>query len=136
MKNVFYGFFYRLVVNEWFNLIVYGLIVVNTVTISMYTYDQDAEMTRKLNVWNIFFSAIFLLEMVFKLIGLGFKDYFSDRYNFLDSFVVLMGIIDISLEFSPVNTEDNLAIQIVKSFRILRIFKLSRVWEGFREVMS
>jgi voltage-gated sodium channel len=41
------------------------------------------------------FSAIFIIEMFVKLIGLGFRHYFQDTFNILDCFIVIASIFDI-----------------------------------------
>ena len=43
------------------------------------------------------FSLSFLLEMILKLIGLGFKLYAKDRFNIFDAFIVIMSVTDIIL---------------------------------------
>lgn len=97
---------------------------------------MSTDLSHALFIGNLIFAIVFLLEMIFKLIGFGLRGYFSDRYNILDCFVVTMGIIDIALEFTYPGADDSLAVRLLQSLRILRIFKLSRVWDGFREVMS
>lgn len=37
------------------------------------------------------------MEMIIKLIGLGFKYYFIDKYNIYDFLIILITIIDIIL---------------------------------------
>lgn len=35
--------------------------------------------------------------MIFKMIGLGFKLYAKDRFNFFDAFIVILSVADIFL---------------------------------------
>lgn len=41
--------------------------------------------------------------MTIKLIGLGFKEYFKDKFNSFDFSIVLISCIDVSLTFSEVS---------------------------------
>jgi hypothetical protein len=47
--------------------------------------------------FNTAFFGIFLIEMIIKLIGFGFKQYFVDSYNSFDAFIVLVSVIDICI---------------------------------------
>lgn len=123
-------------VNEWFNFAIFLLIIGNTAVIASYKSGQSEETAHVLDLCNLIFSTIFLVEMILKLLGLGFKEYLSDNYNILDAIIVAVSVLDISLQYSPVQKEDNIAISVIKSIRILRIFKLSRIWDSFREVMA
>lgn len=44
---------------------------------------------------NYAFLAIFVLEMIIKLLGLGFKEYFIDGYNVFDCVIVMLSIVEI-----------------------------------------
>ena len=46
---------------------------------------------------DVLFSSTFLAEMIFKLIGLGFKLYAKDRFNFFDAFIVMLSVTDVVL---------------------------------------
>jgi hypothetical protein len=46
---------------------------------------------------NAAFYTIFLVEMIIKLLGLGFKEYIKDNYNKFDSIIVIMSTIDVIL---------------------------------------
>ena len=50
------------------------------------------------------FYSIFTLEIIIKLIGLGFKIFFYDKYNLLDFIVVLANTVDVALSYSKSNS--------------------------------
>ena len=70
---------------------------------------------------NYFFTAIFTLEMIFKLIGLGFLDYVRDGFNILDAIVVVFSLIEAGLGGDS-------AVSSIRTLRLLRIMKLARSW--------
>lgn len=43
-----------------------------------------------LRVLNIFFAAVFVLEFLLKIIGLGFTSYFSSAWNWLDVVIIVV----------------------------------------------
>ena len=56
-----------------FNFLVFCLIIANTVTLALYRFDNSKETTALFSIFNEFFTWIFFVEMLFKLIGLGLK---------------------------------------------------------------
>lgn len=74
-------------------------IISNTVIFTLDKYDEDSEWLDNILVKsNYVFYGIFTLEMIMKLIGLGFKNYFSDKYNSVDFIIVLTNSVDIALD--------------------------------------
>lgn len=72
--------------------------------------------------------------MIVKLIGLGPKLYFHDKFNQFDCSIVIVSTIDTTLTYSFPNVESGnigRAITIFRGFRLLRIFKLARSWKSF-----
>lgn len=73
--------------------------------------------------------------MVIKVYGLGFKQYFRDSFNIFDMIVVLVSIIELII--SPPQIISGKArtgggISVLRSFRLLRLFKLARSWTSFQ----
>lgn len=61
---------------------------------------MDVEQEDSLKIWNTFFTWVFTLEMVIKLIGLGPKAYSSSSFNLFDGFVVIVNLVDIVISSS------------------------------------
>jgi len=80
---------------------------------------------------NQVFSLIFFLELLIKLVGLGFKGYFSDWFNVFDCFIVIISVADLALTFSGSDNAGGGAISAMRGFRLLRIFKLAKSWKTF-----
>ena len=53
---------------------------------------------------NLFFFSVFLLEMILKLLGLGYKYYFKDRFNAFDCFIVIISSIEVIMLFFEVSS--------------------------------
>ena len=73
------------------------MIIANTITLAIEKYPEDPEQTKISDLLNEIFTWIFVLEMVIKLTGLGFKNYIKDRMNIFDAIVVVLSIIDFVL---------------------------------------
>ena len=79
---------------------------------------------------NIVLTVLFLVEMVMKLIGLGFKGYVSDKMNIFDGILVLVSIVDILVLISGVR------LAVLRAFRLFRIIKLAKSWETLKNLLE
>ena len=76
---------------------------------------------------NIIFFAIYLAEMIIKILGFGVKGYFSDGFNVFDFFLVLASIVDIIFaNTSEGENQTTSVLQTLRGFRLFRMFKLAR----------
>ena len=48
-----------------------------------------------MDVLNLFFTGVFTVEMIFKLLAFRFKNYFADTWNVFDFVIVVGSYIDI-----------------------------------------
>jgi hypothetical protein len=77
---------------------------------------------------------VFLIEAIFKIIGLG-KMYFKEGWNCLDFFILAVRLISLIVTRAGYNIEDNLAI--LRVFRLLRLIKRSqRLQSIFNTIVS
>ncbi len=71
-------------------------IVINTISISMDRYPISVREYKNLEMINIVITFIFTFEMVVKIFGFGLINYFLNRWNFIDFFVVCFCLADFS----------------------------------------
>ena len=90
------------------------------------------EMINIMEIINLVFTAIFIIECVMKLIANGVKRYFYFAWNKFDFFVVSASILDLAVTyaFSGSNTA------FLKSFQIFRVLRVLRVTRVLRLVRS
>jgi Ion transport protein len=72
---------------------------------------------------NYVFTAIFALEVIIKLIGQGFKPYFSDGWNTFDCLVAVASGLSIIVS-AHTSLSIKGALTLLRTFRILRILRL------------
>ena len=58
-------------------------------------YPEDEDLSEVTSLLNNIFTYCFIVEMVIKLIGLGFREYSRDSFNIFDAIVVILSIVDI-----------------------------------------
>ena len=87
-----------------------------------------------LEVINYFFTGIYTLEMIIKMISQK-RDYFDDGWNIFDFLIVMsawFGIFALSvfdLQIGPITT-------IIRSFRIARVLKLIKRAKNLQKILQ
>ena len=87
-----------------------------------------------LDVFNEFFTWIFLLEMVLKIIGLGFYNYRQDKYNVFDAVIVIISLVDWTISRIPAINAGS-ALNAFRALRLLRMLKLSKSWKALGDLL-
>ena len=128
-----------MVTSVGFNFFIFLLIIANTLTLSLYRFDQSDMKTEILAWCNEFFTWAFTLEMVFKIIGLGCPMYAKDVWNKFDAVVVTISLIDWVITRSV--PEDKIgslgeAMNAFRAMRLLRVLKLARLWGALAKILS
>ena len=106
------------------------IIVVNTVVLALDSHPPiNEELLKILDIFNIIFTAIFILEALFKIIGMGFKLYFRDKMNIFDFIIVIFSSAELSQEKGG-------GISALRAFRLFRVFKLAKNWVSLRRLLK
>ena len=111
-----------------FNFFIFVLILANTITLACYNYDESDTQIKVLSVFNEIFTWAFFLEMILKLIGLGFKNYSKDNYNVFDAVIVAISLVDWTITRLDINAGG--ALKAFRAMRLLRMMKLSKSWKA------
>jgi len=89
-----------------------------------------------LSFFNTFFTYLFIVELVMKLLALGPIKYLKDRMNHLDGAVVIISIIEMVF----LNKEGSLSafrtIRIFRTFRVLRVARILRQMKSMMNIIS
>ena len=90
-----------------------------------------------IQIFDLVFTIIFVLELMLKMIGLSVKNYFKSYFNRLDFAVVVISLLDLILFNTVLNSEDsNLFIKSLKALRLFRTLRLARIWQQFRSILK
>jgi hypothetical protein len=74
-------------------------------------------------------SAVFLLEMLVKLVAYGVLGYVQDKMNLFDGIVVGVSMLEIALSNKG-------SFSSLRTLRVLRIFKLVRSWRSLHKFLT
>nr|KAG5713418.1 hypothetical protein BaRGS_024966 [Batillaria attramentaria] len=129
---------HQVINSKYFDLAIAGVIGLNVITMAMEYYMMPDELEFALKIFNYFFTSVFILEAVMKIVALGFLRYIKDRWNQLDMMIVILSIIGIILEemrtnVIPINPT---IIRVMRVLRIARVLKLLKMAKGIRALLD
>ncbi|XP_018584037.1 sodium channel protein type 2 subunit alpha-like isoform X4 [Scleropages formosus] len=110
-----------IVMDPFVDLAITICIVLNTLFMAMEHYPMTKDFNNVLSVGNLVFTGIFTAEMVFKIIALDPYYYFQEGWNIFDGIIVSLSLMELGLA----NVE---GLSVLRSFRLLRVFKLAKSW--------
>ncbi len=133
--------FFKLINNTYFDIFILVSIILNIITMGLSYDDSSQDYTDVLKYVNWGFSAIFLIEMILKHLGLGFKRYWFSGWNQFDAFVVFASVIDIVFDILEQSVISFLRVgpQLARVFRVLRVsrlFKLVKKFENLQKIIN
>ncbi|XP_054606437.2 voltage-dependent T-type calcium channel subunit alpha-1H isoform X2 [Nothobranchius furzeri] len=115
----------RIVESKYFNRGIMIAILVNTLSMGIEYHEQPEELTDVLEISNIVFTSMFVLEMGFMLLAFGFFGYIRNPYNIFDSIIVIISVWEI------IGQADG-GLSVLRTFRLLRVLKLVRFLPALR----
>ncbi|XP_076283647.1 sodium voltage-gated channel paralytic isoform X10 [Lasioglossum baleicum] len=118
-----------LVFDPFVELFITLCIVVNTLFMALDHHDMDKDMERVLKTGNYFFTATFGIEAGMKLIAMSPKYYFQEGWNIFDFIIVALSLLELGLEGVQ-------GLSVLRSFRLLRVFKLAKSWPTLNLLIS
>ncbi|KAK9873793.1 hypothetical protein WA026_002151 [Henosepilachna vigintioctopunctata] len=133
--NQVLAMFYDLSNSRRFEIAIFVLIFLNMLSMGIEHYNQPHVVFFILEVGNAFFTTVFSLEAIVKIIGLRYH-YFTVPWNVFDFLLVLASILgilmeDIMIDF-PVSPT---LLRVVRVFRIGRILRLIKAAKGIRKLL-
>ena len=84
--------------NQVFILIILVCIGINSVTLAIDDFPQQEKKATTLEAINHIVTWIFVVELIIKILGLGFYNYVTDPLNQFDAIIVTFSIIEMILE--------------------------------------
>ena len=126
-------------INHWgFNAFVMSCIVANMVVLGMDYEEASVGYKAVLDNLNMTFTGVFVMEAALKLFGLSPLNYFKDRWNCFDFFVVVSSLLDIILGLTVFSSGSNKMLtvgpQLARALRILRVTRLLRLVKKLRMI--
>ncbi|XP_046515757.1 sodium channel protein type 7 subunit alpha [Equus quagga] len=117
-------FVHMIIMDPFTDLILTICIILNMYFLALEHYPMSEETISVLSIGNLVFLGIFTAEMIFKIIAMHPYGYFQVGWNIYDCLIVFHGLAELYLT----NIH---GMALLRSFRVLRIFKLGKYWTTF-----
>jgi hypothetical protein len=105
-----------------FDAFIMGIIALNVFCLTLIYVDMPTWLVGTLFWLNFAFTCIFTLEAAAKVIALGVKPYFMDKWCAFDFLVAILSLLQLAID---IWTTSNIpAVNLLRVFRVARIFKL------------
>ncbi|KAM9785292.1 voltage-dependent T-type calcium channel subunit alpha-1H isoform 1-T2 [Syngnathus typhle] len=115
----------KIVESKYFNRGIMIAILVNTLSMGIEYHEQPKELTDVLEISNIVFTSMFVLEMGFMILAFGPFGYIRNPYNIFDSIIVIISVWEIIAQAGG-------GLSVLRTFRLLRVLKLVRFLPALR----
>ena len=126
----------KILLNPLFDNIIMCFILGNTVTLAMeHTAGPPDHLMREglivtLNNLGHVFNAVFIYEMITKIMGMGYLNYLAIPFNCLDHFIVGTSILNYFGDLLPGAS----AARLLRIFRLFRIAKVVRILYKYQSI--
>ncbi|XP_063929308.1 muscle calcium channel subunit alpha-1 isoform X2 [Zophobas morio] len=124
----------KAVKSQTFYWLIIVLVFLNTGVLATEHYQQPIWLDLFQEYTNMFFIALFTMEMLLKLYSLGFQGYFVSLFNRFDCFVVIGSIAEMIL--TNTNVMPPLGISVLRCVRLLRVFKVTKYWRSLSNLVA
>ncbi|XP_071438805.1 muscle calcium channel subunit alpha-1 isoform X3 [Hetaerina americana] len=124
----------KAVKSQAFYWLIIILVFLNTGVLATEHYKQPVWLDHFQEVTNLFFVALFSMEMLLKMYSLGFQGYFVSLFNRFDCFVVIGSIGELILTHTDVMPP--LGVSVLRCVRLLRVFKVTKYWRSLSNLVA
>ena len=121
------GKVFDIVSTQKFDHFIMTIIMLSTITMAMSYFEPISNWDETLEYIDFVWSGIFFLEMILKMLGLGFAQYFRKHWNKFDFFIVMSSSADVLFtRFLGIGGGGAGGIDI-KTFRVGRIARMVKL---------
>lgn len=113
-------------------------VLLNTITLSMNSYGMKEDLLVLLETFNVYFTWIFISEMIIKIASIGVNKYSRDKMNLLDGSIAFFSLFEIITEkfTKNVSSGDFTTFRLVRTTRMVRSFRVLRISRLLRSMQS
>ncbi|XP_061511534.1 muscle calcium channel subunit alpha-1 isoform X3 [Anopheles gambiae] len=124
----------KAVKSQAFYWLIIILVFLNTGVLATEHYRQPPWLDDFQEYTNMFFVALFTMEMLLKMYSLGFQGYFVSLFNRFDCFVVIGSIGEMILTSTQIMPP--LGVSVLRCVRLLRVFKVTKYWQSLSNLVA
>ena len=127
---------FHIVTHRYYEKVITFLITINTIVIALYHDPAPPYFNYILDNFTMIFQILYVLEVVIKILGLGFKAYWYDSWNKYDFFLTCFSVIDVTFWSQDIRSLISPMLFVFEIFRILRILRLLKIFKGLQKLLE
>lgn len=129
------GVCFRLARSSTLRLFALVLIIGNTIVLAMEHHGMSDSFATSLEISNLVFTALFALELVVKLYGLGWEDFQRDGFNLFDFVIVVFSLLELIVQEAVDSDSAGGGLSGLRALRVLRVFRLAKSWTNLQRLI-
>ncbi|KAM4722199.1 voltage-dependent R-type calcium channel subunit alpha-1E [Rhinophrynus dorsalis] len=123
----------HMIKSQVFYWMVLTVVALNTACVAIVHHNQVSWLSTFLYYAEFLFLGLFLVEMSFKMYGMGPRLYFHSSFNCFDCGVTIGSIFEVIWAIFRPGT--SFGISVLRALRLLRIFKITKYWASLRNLV-
>ncbi|XP_063795854.1 voltage-dependent R-type calcium channel subunit alpha-1E isoform X3 [Pseudophryne corroboree] len=123
----------HMIKSQVFYWMVLTVVALNTACVAIVHHNQAVWLSNILYYAEFLFLGLFLVEMSFKMYGMGPRLYFHSSFNCFDCGVTIGSIFEVIWAIFRPGT--SFGISVLRALRLLRIFKVTKYWASLRNLV-
>ncbi|KAM4640937.1 voltage-dependent R-type calcium channel subunit alpha-1E [Discoglossus pictus] len=123
----------HMIKSQVFYWMVLAVVALNTACVAIVHHNQVTWLSNLLYYAEFLFLGLFLVEMSFKMYGMGPRLYFHSSFNCFDCGVTVGSIFEVIWAIFRPGT--SFGISVLRALRLLRIFKITKYWASLRNLV-
>ncbi|ETV99145.1 hypothetical protein H310_08549 [Aphanomyces invadans] len=126
----------RIVTSRLFSNVGLAITVANILVLAMDYHDIDSSTQNTFEAVNFVFMLYFGVESMLKIIGLGLRRFWTDKFNRFDLLTFVMGVIEAATNPPALFDGNPGGHGFFTALRAARAFKLARKWKSLNQLLS
>uniref|UniRef100_A0A7S3R2M3 Ion transport domain-containing protein n=1 Tax=Dunaliella tertiolecta TaxID=3047 RepID=A0A7S3R2M3_DUNTE len=124
--------------NRFTEAFIVFVIVCNTIIMLFAHYNMSSQWEMAINYTNIIVTAIFVVEMLLKILAVGLPVYLRSGWNKLDIVVTSLSILNVLFEQLADDEAGSSTrfLPVLRTLRVARVFRLVKSAKGMRKLLN
>ena len=129
---------YKISVSSSLSSATMALVLINMLLMCLPYEGMSEAYAKALEQTTTTITFLFIGEMIVKLCGLGFTDYWSDGWNALDGTIVILSVAEMVINdmFASAGVPKMSFLRILRMLRVARVLKLMRSWKELYRIIA
>ena len=126
-----------LVDSKAFSYMTIIVLLCNLILMCMPYAGQSEAYTQMLEELAMIFTGAFVVELLIKLLGLGWEEFVANPWNIFDSILVFISVADSLITLLGVSGHFNVTyLRVLRMLRVMRMMRMMQHWKGLLRIFT